>query len=130
LLVPRLLAAALALGLLAAGGVAHSQSLSRSHHQSDRRPRAWYGWWMRHHLGVADRAGNLARWWASYGVPAASPAEGVIVVWRHHVGIIIGRSAEGWIVKSGNDGHRVRERTRSLRGTIAFRWPEHRWASR
>ena len=93
------------------------------------RPRAWCGWWMRRHLGVANPAGNLARWWAHYGRPAAGPAEGVIVVWAHgprsgHVGIITGRTAKGqWIVKSGNDGHAVRERPRSVAGAIAFRWP-------
>lgn len=96
----------------------------------DPRPRAWCGYWMRHHLGVADRAGNRARWWARYGSPAHGPAVGAIVVWRHHVGIITGRTAEGWWVKSGNDGHRVRERVRSVKRAIAFRWPEQRWASR
>ena len=93
------------------------------------RPRAWCGWWMRRHLGVANPAGNLARWWASFGRPAHGPAIGAIVVWAHgrrsgHVGIITGRTADGqWIVKSGNDGHRVRERPRSVAGAIAFRWP-------
>lgn len=90
---------------------------------SDPRPSRWCGWWMRHHLGVSDKAGNLARWWAGYGSKAHGPSVGVIVVWRHHVGIITGRSDSGWVVKSGNDGHRVRERERSLRGVIAYRWP-------
>jgi hypothetical protein len=88
------------------------------------KPRAWCGWWMRKHLGVANPAGNLARWWAGYGRPAHGPHVGAIVVWRHHVGRITGRTADGrWIVKSGNDGHRVRERPRSVAGAIAFRWP-------
>jgi uncharacterized protein (TIGR02594 family) len=93
------------------------------------RPRAWCGWWMRRHLGVANPAGNLARWWAHYGTAAHGPAVGTIVVWARgrrsgHVGIITGRTADGrWIVKSGNDGHRVRERPRSVAGAIAFRWP-------
>lgn len=87
------------------------------------RPRAWCGWWMRRHLGVANPAGNLARWWASFGRPAHGPAVGAIVVWRHHVGIITARAERGWVVKSGNDGHRVRERPRSVAGAIAFRWP-------
>lgn len=90
---------------------------------NDPRPRAWCGWWMRHELGVADRGGNRARWWAHYGVRAAGPAVGVLVVWPHHVGRIVGQSETGWVVKSGNDGHAVRERERSLRGVIAFRWP-------
>lgn len=90
-------------------------------HAGDRRPGAWCGWWMRHHLGVADRRYNLARQWARYGVRAAGPGVGVIVVWAHHVGIITGGSPGRWIVKSGNDGGRVRERVRSLAGAIAFR---------
>jgi hypothetical protein len=44
-------------------------------------------------------------------------------VWRHHVGIITGRSGNQWIVKSGNDGNTVRERPRSISGAIAFRQP-------
>lgn len=95
----------------------------------DPHPRAWCGWWMRQELNVADRAGNLARWWARYGTNAHGPAVGAIVVWRHHVGIITGRTESGWIVKSGNDGGQVRERERSLRGAIAFRWASQ-WASR
>lgn len=90
---------------------------------NDPRPHAWCGWWMRHHLGVADRSGNLARWWAGFGTNAGGPAVGAIVVWRHHVAIITGHSESGWIMKSGNDGHAVRERVRSVRGAIAFRWP-------
>ena len=89
----------------------------------DPRPQAWCGWWMRHHLGVADTAGNLARWWAHYGSRSNGPAVGVLVVWRHHVAQITGRTAQGWLMISGNDGHAVRERERSLRGAIAFRWP-------
>jgi hypothetical protein len=89
----------------------------------DPRPARWCGWQMRQWFGVADRAYNLARQWAHYGRPAGGPAVGAIVVYPHHVGIITGRSENGWIVKSGNDGHAVRERARSLRGAIAFRWP-------
>ncbi len=88
------------------------------------KPRAWCGWQMRVWLGVANPAANLARWWAGYGRPAHGPQVGAIVVWRHHVGRITGRTADGqWIVRSGNDGHRVRERPRSVAGAIAFRWP-------
>lgn len=89
----------------------------------DPRPSRWCGWWLRQYLGVSDRAGNLARWWARYGANAHGPAVGAIVVWRHHVGIITGRTDEEWIVKSGNDGRAVRERPRSVAGAIAFRWP-------
>ncbi len=78
---------------------------------------------MRQEQGVADRIYNLAANWRRYGQRAGGPAIGVIVVWWHHVGIITGRTETGWIIKSGNDGHAVRERERSLRGAIAFRWP-------
>lgn len=99
------------------------------------KPRAWCGWWMRKHLGVANPAGNRARWWAGYGSRANGPAVGVIVVWARgrrsgHVGIITGRNERGWIVKSGNDGHAVRERVRSVANAIAFRWPHGSLASR
>jgi hypothetical protein len=88
------------------------------------RPRAWCGWQMRKWLGVANPSGNLARWWAGFGRPAHGPAVGAIVVWRHHVGRITGKTSDGrWVVKSGNDGHAVRERPRSVAGAIAFRWP-------
>jgi hypothetical protein len=37
--------------------------------------------------------------------------------------IITGKTERGWIVLSGNDGGRVRERVRSVSNAIAFRWP-------
>lgn len=86
------------------------------------RPRAWCGWWMRMDTGIHDVSLNLARNWARVGSNAGGPRVGAIVVWAHHVGRITGRTADGqWIVKSGNDGHAVRERPRSLAGAIAFR---------
>lgn len=85
------------------------------------RPRAWCGWWLGQHLGMNNRNLWLARNWASVGSNAGQPGVGVVVVWRHHVGIITGRSGSGWIIKSGNDGHTVRERPRSITGAIAFR---------
>lgn len=87
------------------------------------RPRAWCGWWLGRHLGRHDRSLWLARNWAGVGRPSHGPAVGAIVVWRHHVGIITGKTARGWVVKSGNDGNAVRERVRSVAGAIAFRWP-------
>ncbi|TMJ02624.1 MAG: hypothetical protein E6G97_11950 [Alphaproteobacteria bacterium] len=63
----------------------------------------------------------LARNWARVGHNAGRPGIGVVVVWRHHVGIITGRTGGAWVVKSGNDGHTVRERPRSLSAAIAFR---------
>ena len=95
---------------------------------SDARPSAWCGWWMRKQLGVVSTAFNLAREWARFGSPASGPAVGTIVVWPHHVGIITGKSGDRWVVKSGNDGHAVRERPRSVSGAIAFRWPRYQVA--
>jgi len=85
------------------------------------RPSAWCGWWLGQHLGMSDRSLWLARNWRSAGSNAGGPEVGVVVVWPHHVGIITGREGSGWIVKSGNDGHTVRERVRSIAGAIAFR---------
>lgn len=94
-----------------------------AHAARDARPRRWCGWYARHYLASQDPgpAYNLARNWARWGAPA-SPGVGVIVVWRHHVGLIVGIDANGnWIVRSGNDGHAVRERPMSTDGAIAFR---------
>lgn len=89
---------------------------SRSHHSLP-----WCGIYMGKITGKHDRKLWVARNWAREG-HAASPAPGVIVVWRHHVGRIVGRASNGkWIVHSGNDGGRVRTRPRSVAGAIAFR---------
>lgn len=89
----------------------------------DARPHAWCGWFMRQHLGVADPRYNLAANWAGYGQRAPGPEVGVIVVWPHHVGRIVGKAENGqWIILSGNDGHAVRTRPRSVAGAIAFRY--------
>lgn len=112
--------------------VRHSSIVSGHSHraEADPRPRAWCGFFLRHHLGVSDRAYNLARRWASWGSPARGPAPGVVAVWPHHVGIVTAVPKPGVIVLlSGNDGHAVRERERSTRGIIAYRWPPgSRWA--
>jgi Ni/Co efflux regulator RcnB len=85
------------------------------------RPGAWCGWWLGHQLGIPRRDLWVARNWASVGHNAGQPGIGVVVVWRHHVGIITGRVGSQWIVKSGNDRNAVRERPRSISGAIAFR---------
>jgi hypothetical protein len=85
------------------------------------RPSAWCGWWLGRHLGMGDRRLWLARNWAQVGRNIGRPQVGAVVVWRHHVGIITGRAGAQWIIKSGNDGRRVRERPRSIAGAIAFR---------
>jgi hypothetical protein len=61
---------------------------------------------------------NLARNWARWGSPSG-PRVGAVMVWPHHVGLITGQTASGeWIVRSGNDGGRVRERPRSVAGAV------------
>lgn len=81
------------------------------------RPRAWCGWWMRTQLGGGPEY-NLAANWRHYGQPSG-PRVGAVVVWSHHVGIITGRASNGqWVVKSGNDGNRVRERPQSVAGAV------------
>ena len=86
------------------------------------RPGAWCGWYMRSQVGADPGPSyNLARSWANYGSNAGGPSVGAIVVWRHHVGKIVGEENGQWVVQSGNDGHAVRTRPRSLAGAIAFR---------
>lgn len=98
-------------------------------HFSTARPRdcygiPWCGCFMRHLMGETNHALNLARAWATWGHRSDGPGRNVVVVWRHHVGLIVARGRNGlWIVLSGNDGHAVRERPRSLAGAIAFRSP-------
>jgi hypothetical protein len=81
------------------------------------RPARWCGWWMRTQLGGGPEL-NLARNWKGWGRPSG-PKVGAVVVWSSHVGIITGRATNGqWVVKSGNDGGRVRERPRSVAGAV------------
>jgi hypothetical protein len=122
---PRIRAAVFACALLGTLATTADARTHRHYHQvgsQDARPRAWCGWWMRQQLGVADRRFNLARSWASYGRPSAGPCVGCLVVWRHHVGRITGHDGRNWIVTSGNDGHAVRTRARSVAGAV-FRQP-------
>jgi len=81
------------------------------------RPRRWCGWWMRTRRGGGP-AFNVAWNWRNYG-RSTSPQVGAVVVWRHHVGEIVGQASNGqWIVRSGNDGGAVRTRARSVAGAI------------
>jgi hypothetical protein len=126
----RLFVAAMAVACLNAPALASHRS---SHHHSTngsvhgrhyaRHGGAWCGAYMRHVFGVADPRLNLARNWASAGANAGGPQIGAVVVWPHHVGVIRGGpdSNGEWLIESGNDGHAVRTRYRSLRGAIAFR---------
>src|SRR5579862_1663352 len=86
------------------------------------RPRAWCGWEMRHLVGADPGPQyNLARNWAHWGRSGA-PGVGAVVVWAHHVGKIVGQQNGQWVVESGNDGHALRTRPRSIAGAIAIRW--------
>ena len=90
---------------------------TRSTSASGARPARWCGWWMRTQKGGGPEL-NLACNWKNWGRPSG-PRVGAVVVWSHHVGMITGRTASGqWIVKSGNDGGRVRERPRSVAGAV------------
>jgi hypothetical protein len=81
------------------------------------RPGRWCGWWMRTQKGGGPEY-NLAWNWRNYGSPSG-PQVGAVVVWRHHVGMIVGRAPSGqWLVKSGNDGGAVRTRARSVSGAV------------
>jgi hypothetical protein len=96
---------------------AKSHKYSKSHKQAGGRPARWCGWWMRTQKGGGPEY-NLARNWKHWGRPS-KPRVGAVVVWPHHVGMITGRTASGeWIVRSGNDGGRVRERPRSVAGAV------------
>ena len=87
------------------------------------RPAAWCGWEMRHLVGADPGPRyNLARNWAHWG-HAGTAGVGAVVVWAHHVGKIVGRDGDGqWVIESGNDGHRIRTRPRSIGNAIAIRW--------
>lgn len=81
------------------------------------RPRAWCGWWMRTQRGGGAHL-NVAWNWSKWGRPSG-PQVGAVVVWRHHVGEIVGRASNGqWLVRSGNDGGAVRTRARSVAGAV------------
>ena len=96
-------------------GSRHHARQARATHEG--RPRQWCGWWMRTQKGGGSHL-NLAANWRHWG-SSSGPQVGAVVVWPHHVGMITGRTASGqWIVKSGNDGGRVRERARSVSGAV------------
>ncbi|MHC2331610.1 C40 family peptidase [Bradyrhizobium sp. USDA 4454] len=117
-----------AVAVLLAFASSAAEARGRHHHHRHHahahagRPAAWCGWFMRTQVGSDPGPQyNLARSWARYGSNAGGPSVGAIVVWRHHVGKIVGHENGQWIVTSGNDGHAVRTRPRSLAGAIAFR---------
>jgi hypothetical protein len=87
------------------------------------RPRAWCGWEMRHLVGADPGPSfNLARNWAHWGRPGPVGI-GAVVVYPHHVAKVVGAcNGSTCLMQSGNDGHAVRTRPRSIRGAIAIRW--------
>ena len=64
---------------------------------------------------------NLARNWTHWGRPGPAGV-GAVVVWAHHVGKSVGQEHGQWVIESGNDGHELRTRPRSIAGAIAIRW--------
>jgi hypothetical protein len=86
------------------------------------RPAAWCGWEMRRLVGNDPGPQfNLARNWTHWG-HSGPVGVGAVVVWSHHVGKIVGQENGQWVVESGNDGHALRTRPRSIAGAIAVRW--------
>jgi hypothetical protein len=105
-----------------AGDAKPSGAAMRYHGGYGARPSAWCGWEMRHLVsGDPGPSYNLARNWAHWG-HAGQAGVGAVVVWPHHVGKIVGRENGEWVVESGNDGHALRTRPRSIAGAIAVRW--------
>jgi hypothetical protein len=105
-----------------AGSAPSDQSNARYRDRGGGRPAAWCGWEMRHLVGADPGPSfNLARNWTRWGRPGAAGI-GAVVVWPHHVGKIVGQEHGEWIIESGNDGHALRTRPRSIAGAIAIRW--------
>ena len=91
---------------------------SRGPYSAGPRPARWCGWWMRTQRGGGPEL-NVAWNWRKWGRPASGPQVGAVVVWRGHVGEIVGRASNGqWLVRSGNDGGKVRTRARSVAGAV------------
>lgn len=112
-----------ALGALVALSITTSAHLASAREPGQPRgcPKLWCGCYLAHQLGMPERKDLWrARNWARIGKPTR-PKIGAIVVWRNHVGLIVGKRKEGWVIKSGNDDNRVRVRVRSIRKAIAFR---------
>jgi hypothetical protein len=106
----------------AAANASVDQTVSAYRGRNQARPAAWCGWEMRRLVGADPGPNyNLARNWAHWGRPG-SAGVGAVVVWARHVGKIVGQQDGQWIIESGNDGHAVRSRPRSIAGAIAMRW--------
>jgi hypothetical protein len=108
--------------LFASAGDASSDQSNARYRGRGGRPAAWCGWEMRQLVGADPGPSfNLARNWTRWGRPGAAGI-GAVVVWPHHVGKIVGQENGEWIIESGNDGHALRARPRSIAGAIAIRW--------
>lgn len=88
--------------------------------------RSWCGEFM----GMAARAAGhqppvgyaLARNWSHAGMAASGPEPGVVMVMRHHVGIVLANLGGGRVlVRSGNHGRRVGDGIYSAQRAIAWR---------
>ena len=109
-------------GLFAFAAVNIHSSAAADRGRDQARPAAWCGWEMRHLVGADPGPSfNLARNWARWGRPGPAGI-GAVVVWPQHVGKIVGQQNGEWVIESGNDGHALRTRARSIAGAIAIRW--------
>lgn len=79
----------------------------------------WCGAFAADYFGLPRNYHGLNLWqareWRGVGHPS-SPHIGAIAVWPHHVGIIVAGGPGHWVIESGNDGHAVRRRERSIAG--------------
>jgi hypothetical protein len=83
---------------------------------------------MQHETGVTSKATglnlNMAIEWRRVG-HATTAVVGAIAVWAHHVGKLVGKTADGrWILRSGNNGSSERDRpigNRYFSRAVAFR---------
>lgn len=117
----RVVIAALLLALLFIAVLGGLSGVSMAADRPPGCPHAWCGCWLGKRLGLHDRSLWLARNWSRVGQSLDGPRKNAVVVWRHHVGLVIGVQPGKIMVLSGNDGHRVRARWRSMRGVIAWR---------
>lgn len=109
-------------GLFAFAGANLASRTTMYRGRDQARPAAWCGWQMRRLVGADPGPSfNLARNWSHWGRPGPAGI-GAVVVWPHHVGKIVGQRNGEWIIESGNDGHALRTRPRSIAGAIAIRW--------
>lgn len=85
--------------------------------------------WMRAAcVGPLPRFWMRAQAWADWGQPLAVPAHGCVVVFSRngggHVGLVVGRDAQGrLLVLGGNQGDAVNVRAFGQDRVLAYRWP-------